>query len=350
MTKRFLLLGAGASAASDFHLPTMAGFFGKRTESSGGLEKQLKMLFGTPRKTWNLEEVLATTWLERIAAAKWGPRFNDGRARSLEDELVLTLRTKLAIGPGMCSLHRRLVDAISEDDTIATVNYDLILDSTLMPRSESAVSRSDGGRLEFLHRFVGSPTQYVGGPATTVVRWNDAWHFSFRGGVADPMGQRGLFIKLHGSLDWYRCPSFACRSHDQAYISKTPPAGADCLCAECGASMAPFLVPPGALDAVATTSRYALLWRLAFEELVLSDEIHVLGLSFAAGDFELQWLIRAALSARRRDIARPKIRLLTMNTKDEGHRAAERVVGARSLRFDSFEKYLDALSTGPPSM
>jgi hypothetical protein len=58
--KRVMILGAGASAASDFHLPVMSGFFGPNKEAYSELFRFLDWFYpDIPAGCYNLEKVLA---------------------------------------------------------------------------------------------------------------------------------------------------------------------------------------------------------------------------------------------------------------------------------------------------
>lgn len=71
--KKVLFLGAGASAASDFRLPTMAGFFGTDLSDYPELKSFLEWFY--PHRLpneYNLEEVLAYLDISQARIPVWG--------------------------------------------------------------------------------------------------------------------------------------------------------------------------------------------------------------------------------------------------------------------------------------
>jgi hypothetical protein len=70
-----LLLGSGASRASQFALPTMAGFFTGAQSLPSNLDDFLSWFYpGRTRDSYNLEEVLAYLDISRARLPLWGLR------------------------------------------------------------------------------------------------------------------------------------------------------------------------------------------------------------------------------------------------------------------------------------
>jgi hypothetical protein len=111
----------------------------------------------------------------------------------------------------------------------------------------------------------------------------------------------GFYLKLHGSLDWLYCPTPGCINHVNLYPLEAlgrESQGEGEPCRYCGAALEIFIVPPVATKRLEDRGRMAFLWNLAYRELQAADELVIIGLSFAASDFELRWLLRQALLGR----------------------------------------------------
>ncbi|MDI6870884.1 MAG: hypothetical protein QME79_05905 [Bacillota bacterium] len=131
--KTVYFLGVGASAASRFHLPVMKDFF--RAEDLDQpryhrLRDLLSSLFpAASPKDANLEEVVT-----HLDITLEGPIH---RARPTEAEEAYTQlmsyiheRLKLpngAVGP----LHKSLLELVSPDDSVITLNYDEVVENVL---------------------------------------------------------------------------------------------------------------------------------------------------------------------------------------------------------------------------
>jgi hypothetical protein len=199
-----LLLGSGASRASRFALPTMAGFFTGDQSLPSNLDDFLSWFYpGRPRDSYNLEEVLAYLDIARARLPLWGLR--DPITQQFDKEELYTslleyVKTRLAIpSDGLCPLHQQLVSSLQERDTIITLNYDLVVDRVLRKREHIA----DGpghpgfGRLGKLPGLVGYTMlgMYLG---PTLHRQEM---------------EKGFYLKLHGSLDWLYCMTPGCQNN-----------------------------------------------------------------------------------------------------------------------------------------
>jgi hypothetical protein len=108
-----LLLGAGASFASDFTLPTMSAFFREEDlRNRHELSRLLKRLFPTLEvNQYNLEEVLGFLDLSRARTARWGIGNVEDQALLdvLSHDLLEYVRERLAIPTnGVCNRHLKL--------------------------------------------------------------------------------------------------------------------------------------------------------------------------------------------------------------------------------------------------
>lgn len=102
----------------------------------------------------------------------------------------------------------------------------------------------------------------------------------------------GLFLKLHGSLDWFRCPNSDCSDYSRMFLreNKNEPM----ICGVCGTDLEAAIVPPAMSKSFARWPKLGLLWRLAREELAAATGVVFIGVSFAPSDYYLRWLIKSS--------------------------------------------------------
>src|SRR5262249_3788084 len=114
MPTSVLMLGAGASAASRFNLPTMAGFFSPPAALPVSLQDFLAWFYPNRAVTdYNLEEVLAFLDISRARLQLWGidrperHRFPKGE---LYSDLLQFVQQRLSIpDDSSCDLHTALL-------------------------------------------------------------------------------------------------------------------------------------------------------------------------------------------------------------------------------------------------
>jgi hypothetical protein len=287
-----LIIGSGLSAASDFHLPTMRGFFGPDLESHHQLWEFLNWLY--PHQSpedYNLEEVMSFLNLSNNRLPLWGSSLRavaTANSSTLYDELLEYVKTRLAIEPrSVCGTHRRLFQTLAEQDTIISFNYDLVADNALLdiePREHNRPLQDS--RMGKLSGLLGRLDIWSDPPPSLMPREQN-W---------------GFYLKLHGSLDWLHCETPGCTNNVNLFalgvaeLSEGQHEGMPCR--YCGAALKTFIVPPIATKRMEDRSRMAFLWNLALRELISAHRIDVIGLSFAPSDFELRWLVRQAVALR----------------------------------------------------
>jgi hypothetical protein len=105
--KRFVLLGAGASAASDFRLPVMRGFFGPYDAEFPELFSFLASFYPRhPKEAYNLEEVLAFLDISRTRLPAWGLSPTTAPVEELYLQVLSYIAKRLEIPKGQqCCLH-----------------------------------------------------------------------------------------------------------------------------------------------------------------------------------------------------------------------------------------------------
>jgi hypothetical protein len=332
-TRTVLMLGSGASRGSEFELPTMDGFFVGGAALPGNLDDFLAWFYpNRPRDAYNLEEVLAYLDISRTRLPLWGlrdPIIHRFDKEELYTSLLEYVKTRLDIPPGaICPVHEQLIESLDDRDSILSLNYDLVVDRIL--RRQEVIADYPGhpgfGRLGKLAGLVGYWMQSIY-PGPTLHRQER---------------EKGFYLKLHGSLDWFYCLTPGCQNNTSIYpagvweatarFDRTP-------CRNCGAALVTYIVPPVATKRLEDRSRMAFIWHLALQELAAADKIAIIGLSFAATDFELRWLLRQAIALSRNGA--PVLHLVNPN---EGHRRAVVEMLPEPIRqiehFESLEDYL----------
>ncbi|HEY5915182.1 MAG TPA: hypothetical protein VJA21_31705 [Verrucomicrobiae bacterium] len=108
---------------------------------------------------------------------------------------------------------------------------------------------------------------------------------------------RGVFLKLHGSLNWRVCPNPQCPLHGKARLAvedkKLLRLREMHKCPNCGNERCePFIVPPTSNKLIRPGSILHKLWLIARQKLGSCRRIVFVGYSFPATDFYSEWLFR----------------------------------------------------------
>ena len=288
------LLGAGDSFDSDQQLPLMGSFFRPEDlETRGDLKQFLTDLFpGRGPSEYNLEDALAFLDLGRQRTNRWDPGAAiAGRLDSLYRTILQIVRERLSIPSGQGSKpHFELLRTLGPKDTVITLNYDLVVDQTLREvRAAKLNSRIlEIDRVGKLHALLSNSIAYGGGVPVSLTA-------SEREG--------GFYLKLHGSLDWVTCRHQGC-VNSQTISIESPSGSAARLsheadpCRQCGTALSTMIVPPITSKRIDDSGKLSLIWNLAAKELAAAGRIVIMGVSLAASDFELRWLLSHALYAR----------------------------------------------------
>ena len=329
-----LVLGAGASFASKYALPTMARFW---SASSSAIPEPLETFLAwfDQRNVGgrNLEDVLGYLDFACHRSPAWGipllPKELDAQPlySLVLDEVRNRLTTPL---DAPCGLHEKLFHLLEPTDTVVTLNYDLVADVALR-----AVEQVDGklpqdSRLGKVASIVGTPNFFGGVPLSLLPREETT----------------GFYLKLHGSLDWLRCMTSGCPNAERLFavnlenLGKGQEAGRPCRL--CGTPVQVFLVPPVVSKRTEDKGRLAFLWNLALRELQAAEHVMLIGLSFAPSDFELRWLLRAARSIR--DLAKVSV----ANPDSEACASAKTLLGSSTTvlhEYHGLAELLDRVGT-----
>jgi hypothetical protein len=333
--KTVYFLGAGASKASDFHLPTMKEFF-KGANFTGEGYQNLKRFIdnkfpGLPIEKLDLEEVVTTI---ELSADTFGALGGHPEPYIYESKIELDkyITAKLNIDTTKpCTLHEKIIATElagnNSADSIVTLNYDLVVDSTLYMKSP----RSNGGKYLESDCLLVRMYDLLG-----VTLYTDT------GESLTPPHEKaslGFYLKLHGSIGWFYCPNPECGYHQRFFPNRF---GSDSshnklgdLCNLCGSPVASVIVPPTMYKTFEKLPKLGLLWSLAYRELNISDRIVVFGVSFAPSDYYLRWLFKKAITDRK-----IKPTLINIDANPEVCDKIKEITGIVPEYFPTFDEYL----------
>ena len=336
--KTVFVLGAGASAASDFHLPVMKGFMTQLDHHDYRVHNLCRYCDQTFPFSYepghlhgeyaglNLEEVF--TQLELDLAG-----FASIRGWSVEEllaargELLAYVESALDLEryarPDGCAMHKQLLSETFKEDSLSsilTLNYDMVVDVTM-----NAACRDQKDKpLWRMYSLLGVLPGF----------------FQVSRPTSRTKPQKGLFLKLHGSVDWAFCPNPNCMHHENIGASwlglGNRPTKAGDICASCGTDFEPVIVPPTMKKSFEQFPKLGLIWRLAHEELKVADKVVFFGVSMAESDYYLHWLIRSSLVYRD-----PKPEVIVINPCNEALDRTRKLTGIFPRHYESVEQYLD---------
>jgi hypothetical protein len=350
MAKTVLLLGAGASKASDYELPTMDEFFGElfkdtaRTESNGSDKyRRLRVFLAEQygrRKRANLEEVVSYLHENQESTLPIGIERRTFLTRAREELDQYILERLVTNTPGKkkpefesaasfdwkfdCDLHSQVFSQLDADsDSILNMNYDMIADGTLAKMTAwKSVAQNTTEAL----RAVASPAVHPDHPAT----------------------KRVSYIKLHGSLDSVTCLNQSCSGYH--FIRKRPKAGhwqggtKGAMCGLCGAPVALGIIPP-VLSKSTREWSIGFDWSLAFHSLADSARWILWGVSLAPSDHALRALLGESAQERQNRLPADgmpmsPIDLIVINPCQHAKDRAEDVAQAAAIPYDSAQEFL----------
>ncbi len=231
-----------------------------------------------------------------------------------------------------CKLHEKIINTeLSGNDSvdsIITLNYDLVVDSTLYAKSP----RMNGDKYLKSDCLLVRMYDLLG-----VTLYPDTGE-----SLTPPHEQAnlGFYLKLHGSIDWFYCPNPECGYHQRFFPKRI---GSDSsnnkhinLCNLCGSPVASVIVPPTMYKTFEKFPKLRLLWSLAYRELYSADKIVIFGVSFAPSDYYLRWLFKKAITDREYE---PN--LIDIDTNPKVCDKIKEFTGVTPKQFPTLDGYLD---------
>lgn len=168
-----------------------------------------------------------------------------------------------------CKHHWEVLGSLKPDDSIISFNWDTIADETL-------------ARLGI--------TQYKNYLA---IMAEDKIHLR-------KYYDKGLFLKLHGSLNWVTCQNKSCKDYGKPRIPLKKNGELPLLvssdfdrCPICkGKEIKTFIIPPVSNKFIDKDSFMRKLWMIAEDKILRAKRIIFVGYSFPRTDFYTEWLFR----------------------------------------------------------
>jgi len=245
-----------------------------------GRARRLTDAFGEGR--WadlDLEDVFSALEVEREFHS---PESDEGaRLLLVRNELVRYVRRIV----GICTQHaygeycRKLVSNLDFDDSILTFNWDLLPDQEFI--SDHQIYK------HYANLFRSVPLSYADNMVNPVIQG------------------RGLLLKLHGSLNWFRCGNKKCQANRALVVFVNTQA---CLawklgnenadCPQCGSDMNPVIIPPLLRKPITEDPIIRSAWGLARNQLMDASQVVVIRFSAAPTDFYASWLLRSTVGTR----------------------------------------------------
>jgi hypothetical protein len=277
--------------------PLITGFFDAKYlwwDYPERIEKLNPALVSYIRRRWGINGVFGTDeWLnvnleDVFTSAAIDVEFNPiGTDAHAKSQLLLNqIKRHVSFVLGRCTIYRHgehsraLVTALDESDTIINFNYDLLVDQELVPRA---------GAYQY-HNF-----------ADVVLDkpFNDMPHFRV---LRNKNTGSGLYLKMHGSLNWTTCTNTSCPRSTSIEIGdvvhslllRNSPTGGPPTCETCQGEVSTVLVPPLLNKPVMHSPVFRNIWSNALYALKQAQRIVIIGYSFPPTDFYTEWLFRSA--------------------------------------------------------
>lgn len=171
-------------------------------------------------------------------------------------DALSALSREITIGSGE---YDSLVTALDPSDSIVSFNWDTLLDDALGRRhlmaDQPAYGKASRQYEMFIRRFSGLGSGILqNAPPPTLMSKTAA---------AD-----GIFLKLHGSIDWFTCTNDSCSSKHLVY----PLAEDEAFCGSCLEELQSVLVPPVVAKRVRDWAMLRRLWNRAAVDVGSASE------------------------------------------------------------------------------
>jgi len=236
----------------------------------------------------NLEDIFTAIELRRQFS---NPESDNGaRLQIIRNKLIRYIWRII----GLATVHKygvfskKLVEALQPDDSLITFNWDLLLDQELWTPTGPPLEKK-----QYLGFFSGVLKDF------SSLQGNH-YHLDSE--------TKGLFLKLHGSLNWVQCTNPGCPGWHKIELDED---STGCLnraigihvtgeyCKRCGSDTIPLLIPPLLHKPVLDNWIFRSIWGLAHKRLEEASTVVVVGFSAAPTDFYAAWLLRSSVGLRK---------------------------------------------------
>jgi hypothetical protein len=333
--------------------PLVTGFFGKSLYETIGYdarsaEADFKPVFDYARRTQAISDSVGEGKWEKLDLEDLFTSIEVQREFSVpesdESASLLLLRNNLTRYVqrilGTCrrdtfgKFSRLLVSSLTMEGSVITFNYDLLLDQEFYRREHSG-----NGEFEQYDNF---ENMVLHGNAT---------------GLSGPSGAEGLFLKLHGSLNWSRCTDIRCpRSsmlvidHEVQPILDVRTGIGEKRCVSCDGVLVPLLIPPLLHKPITENPAIRAAWGLAQRRLAQASSVVVIGYSAPPTDFYTRWLLRSSVGSRN------NVKIVVVNPANKANAEFDTRMNSifllgyedRFTQLAELEQILDSVGLHPP--
>jgi SIR2-like domain len=278
-----------------------------------------------PDESPRLEDILSQLDLAIEEDRPLTGKYDIGSLRTIREDVVFAicgaLRDRLdwhsdnekeqAVRRRGDELLSKFLGRITPEDSIVSLNYDLVVDNAL---ANKAAAEAGGVNYGIHVRFA-------------QVKNSGDWRTV---PYELPSQSAPVLYKLHGSLNWVYCPS--CQQLDVTVRAKGAlyvlEAARNFSCKECGTRYSPFVIAPTLLKTY-HNSLLAQIWRHTEERISKADDIVFVGYSMPDADVQLRGMLTRAVFANRQ-----------RRSKTEGvHGLQIRVIGNSPPGCDTHKRY-----------
>lgn len=294
-----------ADPATATNPPVITGFFNEKFlwwTYPERIEKLYPEMINYIRRRWSIKGAFGTgDWLsvnleDVFTSAAIDLEFNPpGTNAHAQSQLLLNhIKRHISFVLGRCTIcrygeyTRALVNGLDETDTIINFNYDLLVDQELITSSDGRYFPRNG-----FYQYHNFADVILDKP------FNDyAYSETLRGKNTGS----GLYLKMHGSLNWTTCTNPSCaRSKTikiedvfSSLVLRNSPTGGPPRCNTCQGEVSTVIIPPLLNKPILNQPVIRNIWSNALHALRQAQRIVIIGYSFPATDFYTEWLFRSA--------------------------------------------------------
>lgn len=189
--------------------------------------------------------------------------------------------------------YHRFNSMLDVSDSIISFNWDLLLDNILSEQLNQFYWGRADTEQKVLCQYKNFVENFAVRKTNLLSSVNDSGYkpevqFPYTGKEASvPM-----YLKAHGSVDWFACSNSACRASTALFMVDDP--SEKYFCSECHEPMMNILIPPVLNKRIYSFPAIRRIWNTAAKELALAEEVVLWGYSLPPTDFYSKWLLRQA--------------------------------------------------------